>query len=281
MGFLLFQNHADTATLSTTTSGSMLRPLTELQKKWARGLCRGPINDIGGGGCGLVIRADLGESKRVRMVGVVGLNAVTQIQGYVSLSAVSAGGSELATGTIAWNSTLGETYGQSIWYTPPASVNARYIEISLEVYGRDSGSKHVDARRLLILDGLHLSDGWDKDWSTRPVDQSTSTATPKGGIFVGEQNQYREARFSGSGMTKAEAKGSASAWALEDALREAGKRKEVVWSPRQYTDEADPDMFINTIYGRLVDWARIEHTGGDTYRCDSIVAHETPYPALS
>lgn len=264
----------------------MLRPLTELQVKWARGLCRGPDNGGASTPATLVIRADLGSAKTVRIVGVIGLNGVTSIAGVIKFSATGAGNSELGIGDLVWLDEWGETYGQSVWYPLPTAVSARYIEISLEVNGRSSGQRYVDARRLLIMDGMHMTDGWDSDWSTVAVDQSASEVTPKGGVFVAENNQYRIANFSATGMTEEEAKQPAGQlFSLEDAIRESGRKKEVVWAPRQFDPNdayqyGDSDMFKNTIYGRLVEWAPIVHTGGDTYACDSIVVHETPYPAL-
>lgn len=288
-GYLLTHNYADAATLSTTTSGSMLRPLTELQVKRARGLCRGPVNNSGGAAV-LTIRADLGAAYPVCCVGLVGLNAVTMIQGFITLSATGAGNSEIANASILWDDSWETPYGQSVWYFHGDGATAshalvRYVQISLEVYGRDIAERYVEARRLLIMGGMLDSDGWDFDWSVLPNDMSTTETTPKGGVFVAEEAGYRVARFGLSGMTKAMAKtnllDSNGTDSLQRSLQLAGRHREVVVCPRYYDDSADPEMFYNTLYAQLGDWSPIAHTGGDTYACDSITANEIPHPPLS
>lgn len=267
----------------------MLRPLTQLQVKRARGLMRGPVNNSGGAAV-LVIRADLGAAYPVACVGLVGLNAVTSIQGSIYLSATGAGNSELASASILWDDSWETPYGQSVWYfhgngTAGAHVLARYVQINLEVYGRDIAERYVEARRLLIMGGMLDSDGWDFDWSVLPNDMSTTETTPKGGVFVAEEAGYRVARFGLSGMTKAMAKtnliDSNSTDSLQRSLQLAGRHREVVVCPRYYDDSTDPEMFYNTLYAQLQDWSPIVHTGGDTYACSSITANEIPHPPLS
>lgn len=288
-GYLLTTNHADAATLSTTTGGSMLRPLTQLQVKRAQGLMRGPVNNVGGAAV-LVIRADLGSAKPVHCVGLVGLNGVTSVQGSIYLSATGAGNSELASASILWDDGWETPYGQSVWYfhgdgSAGAAVNARYVQINLEVYGRDIAERYVEARRLLVMGGMLDSDGWDAAWSMRPNDMSSAETTPKGGVFVAEEAGFRVVNFGLTGMTKAEAKtnllDSNATDSLQRSLQQAGRHREVVLCPRYYDDSADPEMFYNTIYAQLVDWSPIVHTGGDTYACESITANEIPHPPLS
>lgn len=276
-------NHADTATLSTTTSGSMLRPLSELQTKWARGLCRGPANGTSGDPATLVIRADLGSSKIIHSVGVVGLNGVTGTTMSVTLSASSFGATDAGSGGNDWDPAYGEDYGQGLFITPDAGHwTARYVQISLEVYGRASGQRYVDARRLLIMAGGSYSDGVDFDWSMLPVDLGQAITTPRGGVFVSPQAKHRAFSFGISGMTLREARIATRAYdnydSLEHVLASAGRTTEIVAIPRHTAE--DEEMFTQAIYGRLVEWSPIVHTGGDTYACDSIVVHETPYPAL-
>lgn len=288
----MWTNHADTATLSTTTSGSMLRPLTQLQVPWLGGLCRGPAN---GGGhtvpAELTIRADLGSAKLIHLIGLVGLNAPnppiayneSQASMVVSLSNVSPGGSELGGGSAAWVISDGDEFGQSLWVLLETPVSARYVEVYVNVFGRASGERYVDARRLLIMAGSTQADGFNTEWDANSVDMSVSEVTPRGGVFVSEQGGYRTMRASLSGMTLAEAKTNRldnhDTDSLSRFISSAGRKTEVVISPRYTTDPSE--SFQNTIYGRLVDWSPIKHTGGDTYACDSIVIHETPYPALS
>jgi len=279
-----YVNHADAATLSTTTSGSMLRPLSELKLPWARGLCRGPANGTDSQPAQLVIRADLGGLKRIHMIGVVGLNAVSKVEGVVRLSGISAGGSEVAQIDLLWSAGWGEQSGQAVWaMTDPSSiVEARHVQIELDVFGRPSGERYVDARRLLIMEGTRIAAGWDSDWSIQQVDLSASSVTPRGGVFVDEQGAYRIMNFGVSGMTRAEAWiDDPARYALNSLLSTARGRHEVVACPRYYDDPTEQDLFRYTVYGRLASWSPIQHTKGDTYACESIQIAETPYPPLS
>jgi hypothetical protein len=288
-GYLLGTNHADTATLSTTTSGTMARPLTQLQVPNARGLMRGPTNNVGGAAV-LVIRADLGEAKPVHCVGVAGLNGVTSVVGSVLYSATGAGNSELGIGDLLWDDAWETPYSQAVWHFPGngtagAAVMARYIQVSLEVYGRDIAERYVDARRLLIMGGMLDANGWDETWSMYPADLSTNERTPKGGVFVSQESGYREVRFGLSGRSKATMKTNTldtdQTDSLQRALQRAGRHGEVVLCPRYYDDSADPEMFYNTLYATLQEWSPIVHQGGDQYACESIVGHEIPHPPLS
>lgn len=269
-------NLADTATL-TTTSGTMLRALTELQKPWARGLARGPENGSGISPATLVIRADLGTSYQLSFVGLVGLNDAAATAD-LAFSNVSAGASDAGTGSASNSGTNGTTHGNALWWRD-SLVTARYVEISVSVFGLPSGFRHVDARRLLIMratdEGTHyvqLSDGVDFDWSVETVDLSSSTTTARGGIFVSSQGSYRRVTYGVTGMTAAEA-ASLGRW-----LSLCRGKEEVAISLRDY-GEVDQQS-DETIYGRLLEWSPIQHTGGDTYACERIVVQEVPYPAL-
>jgi len=274
---LAIGNLADTATL-TTTSGTMLRALTELQIPWARGLARGPSNYVSGV-TELVIRADLGSAKQFSCIGLVGLNNAVASAPVINFSSTAAGNSEVGTGTMANDGLNGDTHGNSLWYVPAAYVTCRYIEISVSVFALPSGYRYVDARRLLIMSAngtaattVSLSDGVDFDWSLTHVDLSSAEETPRGGVFTSPQGTYRRLQFSVSGMTATEASN------LRTWLAAARRTTECVASLR--TEDTDEEQSNRTIYGRLVDWSPIVHTGGDTYACESIAVHETTYPAL-
>lgn len=276
---LAIVNLADSATL-TTTSGTMLRPLSQLQVAWARGLARGPSN-YASDSTSLVIRADLGASKNVSAVGIVGLNDSDEVAtGALLMSNSALGSSDVGSYTMQNDALNGSTHGNSLWYV--AQKAFRYLQIEVAIAYLPSGQRYIDARRLLIMSngaatGLDattctLSDGVDFDWSLTHVDLSTAEETPRGGVFTSPQGTYRRLVFGVSGMTSAEAEG------LRLWIAAARRTTECVVSLR---DEDTAILQSNrTIYGRLVDWSPIQHTGGDTYACDSIVVHETPYPAL-
>lgn len=284
MGAVLgYVNHADTATLSTTTSGSMLRPLTELQVKWARGLCRGPANGDDMAPATLVIRADLGSSKVIHAIACIGLNGVISCGMTVALSTSSFGATDAGSVGASWGfNHIDEDFGQGLFVVPQSGHwQARYIEITINVVGRPSGQRYVDVRRLLIMAGGYLSDGVDFDWSMKPIDLSESSVTPRGGVFAIEAGKFRELSFSVSGMTLDEAQNNNITDDNADSLTRAlarGTAREMLVILR-YTD-VDQEMANGAIYGRLVDWSPIVHTGGDTYACNSITVHETPHPAL-
>ena len=272
-------NLADTATL-TTTSGTMLRALSQLQVAWARGLARGPVNYVSDS-TSLVIRADLGAAKNVSAIGLVGVNDSTEIAtGVVLMSNTALGSSEVGSYTMQCDSLAGATHGNSLWYV--AQKNFRYLQIEVEIPYLPDGLRHIDARRLLIMSNgagtgtdattVTLSDGVDFDWSLTNVDLSTAEETPRGGVFTSTQGTYRRLQFGVSGMTATEAE-NLRAW-----IAAARRTTECIISLR---DEDTAILQSNrTIYGRLVDWSPIVHTGGDTYACSSITVHETPHPAL-
>lgn len=274
---LAIVNLADSATL-TTTSGTMLRPLSQLQVAWARGLARGPANGTGSVPAELTIRVDLGSAKQWSAIGLIGLNSAVA-SGSLKFSSTAAGNQEVGTGTLENDGLNGGTHGNSLWYVNSSLVTCRYIEIYVQVFSLPAGLRHVDARRLFIAsaDGSAstttvLSDGVDFDWSLTHIDLSTAEETPRGGVFTSPQGTYRRLVFGVSGMTADEAED------LRTWIAAARRTTECVVTLRE--EDTDVLQSNRTIYGRLVDWSPIEHTGGDTYACDSIVVHETPYPAL-
>lgn len=285
-------NHVDAVatTLSainpvTGIAAVMLRPLSQLQVPWVRGLCRGPSNSSGGHSS-LQLRADLGSSKLINIIGLVGLNSSPSnpvgngANCNFLLSNVAMGSSEVAAGAADFEYVIGTEFGQSLWYIPTAGyVSARYIEMNIEC----DGAAYVDIRRLLIMSGGQFESGFDSSFSITPADMSTSEDTPKGGVFVNENSSRREIRFSLSGMTLAEAKDNLAAYNNRDSLSRvlaaAGRRKEVVIAPR--LESTSTYQFMNTIYGRLTEWGPVVHTGGDTYSCEGLVGLEVPYPPLS
>jgi len=276
---LAIGNLADSATLSTT-SGTMLRALSQLQIPWARGLARGPSNYVSDS-TSLVIRADLGSSKNVSAVGIVGLNDSAEVAtGSLLMSNTAFGNSEVGSYSMQNDALNGATHGNSLWYV--AAKAFRYLQIEVAIAYLPSGQRYIDARRLLVMSNgaaagmdattVTLSDGVDFDWSLTHVDLSSAEETPRGGVFTSPQGTYRRLQFAVTGMTSDEAE-SLRLW-----IAAARRTTECVVSLR---DEDTAILQSNrTIYGRLVEWAPIVHTGGDTYACDSIVVHETPYPAL-
>lgn len=271
---LAIVNLADSATLSTTT-GTMLRALTELQLPWARGLARGPVN-YSFGQTTLVLRADLGSSLNFSCVGLVGLNNVV-CNFSAKFSDTAFDSTDKGTGSAVNGGLSGEIHGNALWYI--GNHRARYIQLQVTAIGLADGFRHVDARRLLIMqnessatDTVTLSDGVDFDWSLTHVDLSTAEETPRGGVFTSPQGTYRRLVFGITGMTSTEAE------SLRGWLAAARRKSECVVSIRD--EGAVALQSDRTIYGRLVDWSPIEHSGGDYYKCESITVHETPYPAL-
>lgn len=273
---LAISNLADSATL-TTTSGTMLRALSQMQIAWARGLARGPSN-YSAGATTLTLRIDLGSAKQWSALGLIGVNAAYS-GGSASFSNTAFGNTDRGTASLENLLAGGNSHGNSLWYVNSTFVTCRYIQIYIEVFNLPSGLQHVDIRRLFVAsaDGSAsttavFSDGVDFDWSLTHVDLSSVDVTPRGGVFTSPQGTYRELRFGISGMTAAEALN------LRTWIATARRTTECVISMRDDTT-ADAQA-KNTIYGRLVDWAPIQHDGGDYYSCDSITVHETPYPAL-
>lgn len=268
-------NLADSATLSENTTGSMLRPLTELQKAWARGLARGPANGTGSVPAELTLRADLGALKYVNIVSLFGLNDAV-CTGSIALSATAFGNTDAGSGTIGNSGSYGQTHGNAVTWR--GGTTCRYIELYLQVFALPAGLRHVDARRLWIgndAGALDLTSGVNADWSIETVDLSSSTTTPRGGIAVSAQGSYRLHRFNVTGMTAAEA-ADLRRW-LDLTLG----RQEIVAVLRDYDQGTEYEALSDaTIYGRLAEWGPVQHTGGDTYACEGITIQEVPYPAL-
>ena len=258
----------------------MLRPLTELQTKWARGLCRGPANGTGSVPASLQIRADLGASKSIAAIGLAGLNDAVATAS-LSLSTTTMGGTGAGSASLENDGLNGDVHGNSLWWISPAAAGyttARYVQLDVEVFGLPAGLRHVDSRRLLIMAGdleeagTRLSAGVDFDWSLVHLDLSSASVTARGGVFTDPQGTYRELRLGVTGMTAAEADG------LRQFIAQSRRTTEVCVSIR--SDWTAVEASNNVIYGRLVDWSPIQHTGGDSYACENITIHETPYPAL-
>lgn len=277
MGAILaIGNLADSATITTTT-GTMLLPLSQLQVAWARGLARGPSNYTAGS-TELTIRVDLGSAKQWSAIGLVGLNDAVAT-GSLKFSSTGAGNQEVGTGTLENDGLNGDTHGNSLWYVNSALVTCRYIEIYVQVFALPAGLRYVDIRRLFIATAngtaattTVFSEGVDFDWSLTHVDLSSAEETPRGGVFTSPQGTFRRLQFGVSGMTAQEATD------LRTWIAAARRTTECVVTLRE--EDTDILQSNRTIYGRLVDWSPIVHTGGDTYACDSITVHETTYPAL-
>lgn len=286
--YLSWVNHADTATLSTTTSGTMLRPLTELQIPWAKGLCRGPVNGSGGTAT-LVIRAYWAGGAPLQMVGLVGLNSAVA-SATLKMSYTAFGSTDIYTETSLFDpGTFGETdpLGAAIWFPMPALTGyiTKYLEITISVYSLPSGQEHVDVRRLIAMSGGGSLLGFDRGWSIYPEDTSEDTQTPRGGVFISEEQTSRIMQFAMTGRSSAEMREYIHGVypliphdSLERVLVACGKRKEVVVCPRYY--DQDTDRYRNTIYGRLQSWSPISHESGNLYGCEQIVVKEIPYPPL-
>jgi hypothetical protein len=226
----------------------------------------------------LIVRADLGSAKQFSALGIVGLNNAPAT-GTASFSNTAFGNTDRGLGLMENDGLNGTTHGNSLWYVPAATTFCRYIELRVGMYLPD-GFRHIDARRLLIMSEngtasttARLSNGVNFDWSLTHVDLSSAQVTPRGGVFTDPQGTYRELRFGVSGMTAQEASD------LRTWLAAARRTAECVVSLR--TESTDVLQSNRTIYGRLVEWAPIVHTGGDTYACENITVNETPYPALS
>lgn len=268
-------NLADSATLSENTTGSMLRALTELQKQWARGLARGPANGTGSVPAELTLRADLGSLKYVNIVSLFGLNDAV-CTGSIALSATAFGNTDAGSGTIGNTGSNGQTHGNAVTWR--GGTTCRYIELFLQVFALPAGLRHVDMRRLWIgsdASALELSSGVNADWSVETVDLSTASTTPRGGIYASAQGSYRVWRLNVTGMTAAEASN------LRQWIALTRGKQEIVAVLRDYDQGTEYEALSdNTIYGRLAEWAPVQHTGGDTYACENITIQEVPYPAL-
>lgn len=290
--YLSWYNHADDITLSTTTSGTMLRPLTELQVPFAKGLCRGPANGGASTPATLVIRGYWPNGINPHIIGLVGLNG-TPAEATLKMSYTSAGGSELYNDTQAYTPFLtgsADPLGAAIYFPlevdrdtfMPTQGTVKYIEITINVYDLPSGSRHVDLRRLLIMSGGGSTLGFDRGWSIFTDDTSKDTQTPRGGVYITEEQSSRVMRFSMTGRSKVELRDAVRGFyyydCLERVLTMAGKRKEVIACPRRYTNQTD--VFKNTIYGRITEWGPIVHDGGNIYSCDGITVKEIPHPPL-
>lgn len=284
-GYILGTNLSDAVTITKTTSGTMLLPLTGMQTKWAKGLTRGPANGTAFAAATLTIRLDFGASELIHGIAALGLNGVDGSTMQVKLSTVAAGGYEVASSNNVWQPTgSNDTLGQNIFWFPPGNyVFARYLELGFTVEGRPSGERYVDIRRLLVMRGCVLPYGFDAGWSINAIDQSTEILTPQGGVFVNEEGVYRQMAFSLTGLDEDEAKKNNNSYnntdSLERVLQNYGKRKEVIVSPRHFA--TDRDQTENTVYGRLAEWSPIRHRSGVYYDCESITVNEVWTPPLS
>lgn len=284
--YLSWVNHADTATLSTTTSGTMLRPLSQLQVPWAKGLCRGPVNGSGGTAT-LVIRCYWANGVGIHHVGIVGLNNAS-VAATLRMSYTAFGNIDVYTESsqfVPFLSGSTDPLGSAIWFPMPsltASYTTKYLEISIEAYDLPSGQEHVDVRRLLVMSGGGSVLGFDRGWSIYTEDTSKDTQTPRGGVFIEEEQSSRIIQFAMTGRSSGEMREYVHGFyphdSLERVLTACGKRKEIVVCPRYYPTYTD--RYRNTIYGRLQSWSPIVHDSGSLYSCEQVIAKEIPHPPL-
>lgn len=282
-GYILWNNLADTATLSTTTSGTMLRPLTDLQIPRAKGLCRGPANGGSVAPATLTIRADLGSIQSIHGIALIGLNAVTYCSMAYQLSNTGFGLSDQGDGGAEWYTEYGNETGQSLFSFLPKTTEAQYVHIEIAVHGRPSGQRYVDVRRLLISNGTVFESGFDREWGILPVDPTLDVQTDAGGVFTTEHVPYREMQFAVTGRTNVEMKSGLIlppdySHNLSYTMQKAGKRKELIVTPRTYSGFGD--TFNNSLYCRFSEWSPIMHVGGNFYSCDSLRVKEIPHPPL-
>lgn len=281
-GYIAWKNLSDTVTLTTPT-GTMLRPLTELQIPFAKGLCRGPDNGGAYTPATLEIRFDMGAIVDIHAIALIGMNAVTYNEGFIALSNVGYGLSDA--GAAAFFNLVvdnNDTFAQNAFGFFETGTQAQYITIEINVYGRGLGERYVDLRRLLVMTGGIFPAGFNRNWSTTTIDPSIKNTTPKGGVFVLDNTPYRQITFGIGGMSKAEAKtnyvASFSKDSMERCLQQAGKRKEVLITPRNYVSVEEQAQ--NSFYATLDDWTPIVHAGGDNYDIETITATEIPAPPL-
>jgi hypothetical protein len=165
----------------------------------------------------------------------------------------------------------------------PEAVSVRYVEINLYVFGRPSGQRYADLRRVMVLNGGAFANGFDRDWSIQTSDPSNDLQTDAGGVFITEHTGFREIQFAMTGRSIEEMKRNYIATNGTDSLQRvfdmAGRRKEMIISPRIFV--SDVDAFQNSLYCRLSEWSQIQHVGGNYFSCDSIRAKEIPHPPLS
>lgn len=283
-------NHADTATLTainpvTGLAAVMLRPLTELQIPWAKGLMRGPANGTVGDPASLKLRADLGAGgKLVHAIGLIGMNGVTNANMTVMLSNTAFGSYEVALGSASWEADVGQGSLNSslLWFAGSFGLSARYIELNIEVSDLPAGSRHVDARRLMIMSGGGSVLGFDRGWSLFADDPTDETQTDMGGVFIQEKVASRVMQFAMTGRKVDEMRDNTTTYnnvdSLERVLMQAGKKKEVLVCPRDYA--TGTEVFQNAVYGRITSWSPIVHEMGNLYSCDQVVVKEIPHPPL-
>lgn len=254
--------------------GTMARPLTELQIPWGGGLarCSGTV---------LIFRVDLGATRDICTLGLIGLNGRAEVQYY--LGAAAHGDDVLAT-VVEYETHWGFPFGGAAWVHAPAGSHwqARHLKIRVDIY---DGPSVIDMRRLWVGGGLILSAGVDTGWEVTFEDGSYSERTDEGGVSVDERQRWRKISCARSLLTRAEAvgAGSGSEPGLFAQLATVGRSREIVVSPRANSGTSDADYmerYFATVYGQLTSWQPLRSRNGQRFGVGRFEVTEAPMPAL-
>lgn len=280
MGAIISTNNwLDEAGVTLTPySTTMTRPLSELTTPWGDGLARGHV----GGVAVIIFDIDLLAARSIITLGMLGMQGTANTQFF--LSNVSAGGTDVASLSIDYESEWGFPFGPACWIHATAGTawSARYLRVRVDVF--EGSPTWVDARRLWIGGGLILTEGLDTGWQVDFKDGSPSDRTPDGAINVSERQRWRRLTGGRTRLTDAQAIGGASGATpgLFSQLARVGRSREIVAAVRSYPDSADERLrYFNTVYGQLVGWQPLRSKRGNKYGIDGFEIEEVPMQALS
>lgn len=261
-------------------SGTMSRPLSELQLPWGGGLARGSYS----GSAVLIFRVDLGAVRQICTLGLVGMNGQTSA---IFLLGSSAHGNDILDseyGSVAYSPDWGFPFGAGVWVHPAAGTpwSARHLKVRVDILG---GPTYVDMRRLWVGGGLILPDGVDTGWEVGFEDGSYSERTDEGGVSVDERQRWRKLSAARTLLTEQEAIGGGSGLppGLFSQLATVGRSKEIVAATRARYGTADDDFrlrYFNTVYGQLTNWQPLQSRRGQRFGVGRFEVTEAPMPPL-
>jgi hypothetical protein len=268
-------NFADSATI-TANAGTFSRPLTELQKPWGRGLCRGDF----AGMAVVIYDVDLGATRDIVTCGVVGFQGTGEVRFF--LSQASDFSTTVAEEIVTYNSAWGFRFGPGAWFHSPSATpwQARYVRVRVDVF--EGSPTWVDQRRLWIGGGLILPAGVSAGWSVEMIDGSASERTSDGGVYVDERTRWRRLSAGRARMSEAEAIGSTLVTGLWSELNSVGRSGEIVAAVRANPGtDLHKRRYFQTVYGQLVGWSPLDDARGGAFRLDRFAVEEAPMFPLS
>lgn len=273
-----FDNYADSATITSTSSIEPALPLLNLKDRRIALKCR-TVNKL----TAFNIRVDFGAFKQIKLISLLGFN-MTSTGFFLSSFSCSITASSTGFGVAPFS------YNQpsvGIIDRPPigmpvnffhavnggAGATGRYWELNFTFGNFDS---YYQAGRLWMGDGILIPEGVDNEWAQTIRDPSEITRSRGQQVYANGKAKYRQTSVRLSPVTRDVMFGEVPPLAIsmerniQEMLFIAGRTGEVIVIPRIGDGSNVENQFVNRtgMYGVFSDEPTIRKLAGDNYSVD-------------